>query len=98
MIKLKKNFLRGSYPPAVTPFKNGKVDYAKFEEVVDYMIVNGSHGVLITGTTGEPSTLTSDERKQLYKIAVDVTAKRVPVVAATGSQSEAETIDRKSVV
>lgn len=93
MIKLKKNFLRGSYPPAVTPFKNGKVDYAKFEEVVDYMIVNGSHGVLITGTTGEPSTLTSDERKQLYKIAVDVTAKRVPVVAATGSQSEAETMD-----
>jgi len=93
VIKLKKNFLRGSYPPAVTPFKNGKVDYAKFEEVVDYMIVNGSHGVLITGTTGEPSTLTSDERKQLYKIAVDVTAKRVPVVAATGSQSEAETMD-----
>lgn len=93
MIKLKKNFLRGSYPPAVTPFKNGKVDYAKFEEVVDYMIANGSHGVLITGTTGEPSTLTSDERKQLYKIAVDVTAKRVPVVAATGSQSEAETMD-----
>jgi 4-hydroxy-tetrahydrodipicolinate synthase len=93
VIKLKKNFLRGSYPPAVTPFKNGKVDYAKFEEVVDYMIDNGSHGVLITGTTGEPSTLTAEERKQLYKIAVDVAAKRVPVVAATGSQSEAETMD-----
>lgn len=93
MIKMKKNFLRGSYPPAVTPFKNGKVDFAKFEEIVDYMIVNGSHGVLVTGTTGEPSTLTSDERKQLYKIAVDVAAKRVPIVAATGSQSEAETMD-----
>jgi len=93
VIKMKKNFLRGSYPPAVTPFKNGKVDFAKFEEIVDYMIDNGSHGVLVTGTTGEPSTLTSDERKQLYKIAVDVAAKRVPIVAATGSQSEAETMD-----
>lgn len=93
MIKLKKDFLRGSYPPAVTPFKNGKVDFNKFAEIVDYMIANGSHGVLITGTSGEPSTLMIDERKQLYKIAVEVTAGRVPVVAATGSQSEAETMD-----
>lgn len=92
MIKLKKDFLRGSYPPVVTPFKNGKVDYDTFAKLVNYMIKNGTHGILVTGTTGEPSTLTTDERIKLYRTAVEVTDGRVPVVAATGSQSEAETI------
>ncbi|MGE5539939.1 MAG: 4-hydroxy-tetrahydrodipicolinate synthase [Gemmatimonas sp.] len=92
MIKLKKDFLRGSYPPVVTPFKNGKVDYDTFAKLVNYMIKNGTHGILVTGTTGEPSTLTTDERINLYRTAVEVTDGRVPVVAATGSQSEAETI------
>jgi 4-hydroxy-tetrahydrodipicolinate synthase len=93
VIKLKNNFLRGSYPPAVTPIKKGEVDYDKFAEIVDYMIDNGSHGILVTGTTGEPSTLTTQERIQLYKVAVETTDGRVPVVAATGSQSIAETIE-----
>jgi 4-hydroxy-tetrahydrodipicolinate synthase len=92
VIKLKKDFLRGSYPPVVTPFKNGKVDYDTFAKVTNYMIKNGSHGILVTGTTGEPSTLTTDERIRLYQTAVEVTDGRVPVVAAPGSQSEAETM------
>ncbi|HTI86222.1 MAG TPA: 4-hydroxy-tetrahydrodipicolinate synthase [Alphaproteobacteria bacterium] len=91
MIKLKKDFLRGSYPPVVTPFKNGKVDYDTFAKVTNYMIRNGSHGILVTGTTGEPSCLTTEERIRLYRTAVEVTDGRVPVVAAPGSQSEAET-------
>lgn len=41
MIKLKKDFLRGSYPPVVTPFKNGKVDYDTFAKVTNYMIKIG---------------------------------------------------------
>ena len=92
MIKLKKDFLRGSYPPVVTPFKNGKVDYDTFAKVTNYMIKNGSHGILVTGTTGEPSTLTTEERIRLYQTAVEVTDGRVPVAAAPGSQSEAETM------
>jgi 4-hydroxy-tetrahydrodipicolinate synthase len=92
VIKLKKDFLRGSYPPVVTPFKNGKVDYDTFAKLVNYTIKNGSHGILVTGTTGEPSMLTADERIKLYKTAVEVVDGRVPIVAATGSQSEAETI------
>lgn len=93
MIKLEKNFLRGSYPPVVTPFNKGAVDYNKFAELVEHQINEGSHGILVTGTSGEPSTLTLDERAQLLKVAVDATAGRVPVVAATGSQSHAETVD-----
>ena len=93
MIKLDKKFLRGSYPPVVTPFRKGAVDYAKFAELVDYQIKEGSHGILVTGTSGEPSTLTIDERAQLVKVAVETAAGRVPVVAATGSQSHAETVN-----
>jgi 4-hydroxy-tetrahydrodipicolinate synthase len=91
MIKLDHNFLRGSYTPVVTPFRDGKVDYEKFAELVDRQAREGSHGVVVTGTTGEPSSLTIDERTELVKVAVATTAKRIPVVAATGSQSLAET-------
>ena len=87
MIKLKKDFLRGSYPPVVTPFKNGKVDYDTFAKVVNYMIKNGTHGILVTGTTGEPSTLTTDERIRLYRTAVEVTDGRVPVSFSHASMS-----------
>jgi 4-hydroxy-tetrahydrodipicolinate synthase len=83
--------LRGSIPPLVTPIRNGAVDYNTYAELVEFQIEGGSHGILVNGTTAEPSTLTIDERNQLVDIAVDVAKKRVPVVAATGSQSLLET-------
>lgn len=82
--------LRGSIPPLITPFKNGEVDYDKYAEIVSFQIEQGSHGILVNGTTAEPSTLTTEERNRLVTLAVDVTAGRVPVVAASGSQSLAE--------
>jgi 4-hydroxy-tetrahydrodipicolinate synthase len=82
--------LRGSIPPLITPFKNGEVDYDKYAEIVSFQIEQGSHGILVNGTTAEPSTLTTEERNRLVTVAVDITAGRVPVVAASGSQSLAE--------
>jgi 4-hydroxy-tetrahydrodipicolinate synthase len=93
MIKLDHNFLRGSYTPVVTPFSDGKINYKKFAELVDRQAREGSHGVVVTGTSGEPSSLTIDERTQLVKVAVETISKRIPVVAATGSQSLAETTE-----
>jgi 4-hydroxy-tetrahydrodipicolinate synthase len=92
MMKLPHNSLRGSYPPLITPFRNGAMDVAKFADLVERQVREGSHGVLITGTTAEPSSLTIDERNTLVRTAVEVAAHRVPVVAATGSQSYAETM------
>lgn len=83
--------LRGSIPPLVTPIRNGAVDYHAYGELVEFQIKGGSHGILVNGTTAEPSTLTIDERNRLVDIAVDVAKQRVPVVAATGSQSLLET-------
>src|ERR1700730_2120319 len=83
--------LKGSIPPLVTPFKNGDVDYDTYARLVAIQIEEGSHGVLVNGTTSEPATLTGKERNRLVDIALSVAAKRVPIVAATGSQSMAET-------
>ncbi|HEX5082201.1 MAG TPA: 4-hydroxy-tetrahydrodipicolinate synthase [Blastocatellia bacterium] len=93
MIKLDHKFLRGSYPPVITPFRDGKIDYDKFASLLERQVLKGSHGALITGTTAEPSSLTIDERDQLIKLAVQTVNKRIPVVAATGSQSYEETLD-----
>ena len=83
--------LRGSIPPLVTPIRNGAVDYSAYADLVEFQIRDGSHGILVNGTTAEPSTLTLEERNRLVDIAIEVTKKRVPVVAATGSQSLHET-------
>jgi 4-hydroxy-tetrahydrodipicolinate synthase len=83
--------LRGSIPPLITPFRSGDVDYDAFAKLVEFQIDQGSHGVLVNGTTAEPSTLTLEERNRLVSLAVDTAEGRVPVVAATGSQSLAET-------
>jgi len=83
--------LKGSICPLVTPFKNGEVDYDSYARLVAMQIEKGSHGILVNGTTSEPATLTVDERNKLVDLALSVAARRVPVVAATGSQSLAET-------
>jgi 4-hydroxy-tetrahydrodipicolinate synthase len=83
--------LKGSIPPLITPFRNGEVDYDAYAQLVAFQIKNGSHGILVNGTTAEPSTLSVEERNRLIDVAVQVTAKKVPVVAATGSQSLRET-------
>src|SRR2546428_1997407 len=93
MIALKPNFLRGSYTPVVTPFRDGKVDLEKYAELIERQVREGSHGVVVNGTTAEPSSLTVLERCDLVRVAVQTVAKRIPVVAATGSQSLAETIE-----
>ncbi len=87
----KLDALKGSIPPVVTPFKNGAVDYETYASLIEYQVANGSHGVLVNGTTSEPSTLTTAERNRLVDIAMATVQGRVPVVAATGSQSFAET-------
>jgi 4-hydroxy-tetrahydrodipicolinate synthase len=83
--------IKGSIPPLITPFASGAVDYEAYGRLVTLQIEQGSHGILVNGTTAEPSTLTIEERNRLVSLAVETAAGRVPVVAATGSQSLAET-------
>src|SRR5581483_9170050 len=93
VIALDDRFLRGSYPPIVTPFRDGAVDLDALAGLVERQAAGGSHGVLVCGTTAEPSTLTAAERAACVREAVRAAAGRVPVVAAVGSQSHAETLE-----
>lgn len=90
MMTLAPAALQGSYTPIITPFKDGAVDFATYEALVDRHVVEGGHGVLVNGTSSEPSVLTVAERNELIDCALRVVAGRCPVVGATGSQSFAE--------
>jgi 4-hydroxy-tetrahydrodipicolinate synthase len=92
MMALSQGFLTGSVPPLITPFKDGKIDLEAYARLIEFQVGAGTHGILVNGTTAEPSTLTVAERNELVKVAIEVTRKRIPVVAATGSQSHAETV------
>jgi 4-hydroxy-tetrahydrodipicolinate synthase len=83
----KLDHLWGSVPPLVTPFRNGHVDDEAYASLVEAQVAAGSHGILVNGTTAEPSLLTVEERNRLVDVAVDAAGGRLPVVAATGSQS-----------
>ncbi|MGV0037086.1 4-hydroxy-tetrahydrodipicolinate synthase [Mycobacterium colombiense] len=93
MIKLASEELRGSYPPLVTPFSDGRVDLDTYEKLVDFQIQSGSHGLVVAGTSGEPALLTVAERKALAATAVRAADGRIPVMVATGATSLAETVE-----
>ncbi|HHW37857.1 MAG TPA: 4-hydroxy-tetrahydrodipicolinate synthase [Bacillales bacterium] len=78
----------------VTPFnENGEVDYNKVTELVNYLIANGTEGIVVAGTTGESPTLSSVEKVQLYKKVVEVANGRIPVIAGTGSNNTQGSIE-----
>ncbi|POP32164.1 4-hydroxy-tetrahydrodipicolinate synthase [Lactonifactor longoviformis] len=70
----------------VTPmYDNGKVNFDKLGELIEFQIEGGTDAIIICGTTGESSTLTHEEHLEAIKYTVDKVAKRIPVVAGTGS-------------
>jgi 4-hydroxy-tetrahydrodipicolinate synthase len=86
--------LHGSITALATPFRGGAVDEKAFERLVDWQIKEGTHGLVINGTTGEAPTLTETEQDRLVEMAVAVAASRIPVIAGTGSNNTAHVIHR----
>ncbi len=83
----------GVYTALITPFTESGVDYAQLESFIEWQIVEGIHGIVPCGTTGESPTLTHDEHKEITVAAIRAAAGRVPVMAGTGSNSTAEAIE-----
>ncbi len=76
----------GSGVAIVTPMKeNLDVNYEKLEELIEFHISHGTDSIIITGTTGESSTLTMEEHREVIRAAVSFARHRIPVVAGTGS-------------
>lgn len=84
---------RGSIPALITPFKNGAIDWAAFDAFVEWQIEQGSHGVVACGTTGESPTLNRDEHNTIVERTVALVKGRIPVIAGTGTNSTASTIE-----
>ena len=85
--------IHGAYTALITPFKNGRVDYEKLGELIEFQIENNIDGIVICGTTGESSTLTDKERKKVIKYAIETVNGRVPVIAGTGGNDTRHVIE-----
>ena len=83
----------GSMVALVTPFKDGKVDWQSLEALVEFHIKNGTNGIVPCGTTGESATLDHKEHHEVIQAVIKAVAKRVPVIAGTGSNSTAEAVE-----
>ena len=85
---------KGSLVALVTPFDaNNRVDYASLKRLIEFHIEAGTNGLVIAGTTGESATLRRSEHIELIGRAVEMAGGHLPIIAGTGSNSTAQTID-----
>lgn len=84
---------RGSYVALPTPFRDGQIDYAAFQDLVAFHIAQKSDGLVVAGTTGESATLLENERRSLFEIAVAVARGRLPILAGVGTNATRSTVE-----
>jgi 4-hydroxy-tetrahydrodipicolinate synthase len=89
----KKAAFRGSITALVTPFQDGRVDEHRFRALIDWQIINGTHGLVPVGTTGESPTLSHKEHREVIDACIREAKERVPVVAGAGSNNTEEAIE-----
>ena len=86
--------ITGSLVAIVTPMlEDGRLDYPRFKNLIDWHIAQGTSAIVVVGTTGESPTVDFDEHKELIRVAVEHSAGRLPIIAGTGGNSTAEAIE-----
>lgn len=76
----------GSGVALITPFdENGDVNYSRLREILEFHVINHTDAIIVTGTTGEGSTLSDEEKISVIEFTVDIINSRIPVIAGTGS-------------
>ncbi|MEA4913217.1 MAG: 4-hydroxy-tetrahydrodipicolinate synthase [Christensenella sp.] len=86
------SIFRGSGVAIVTPFQNGSVDFTAFTRLIELQIANRTDAIICAATTGESSTLSTDERLSVIQFVVERVNGRVPVIASTGGNNTEEVI------
>jgi len=83
---------RGTFTALVTPFRNGEIDFAAFEKLIEAQVAGGITGLVAVGTTGESPTLNHEEKEQVIQRAIKMAKGRCKVIAGTGTNSTRDTI------
>ena len=84
---------KGSLVALITPFRAGKVDEKAFQDLVEWHVAEGTHGLVPCGTTGESPTLSHEEHRRVVELCIEASRGRIPVIAGTGSNSTDEAIE-----
>ncbi len=87
-----ETIFQGVATALITPLTEKGVDYPAFKKLIEWQISEGINALVICGTTGESSTLSDEEHRQVLKFAIDTVAGRVPMIAGTGSNDTAYAI------
>ncbi|HEX3209362.1 MAG TPA: 4-hydroxy-tetrahydrodipicolinate synthase [Geminicoccaceae bacterium] len=82
----------GSIVALITPFRNGSIDEAALQSLVEWHVEQGTHGLVPVGTTGESPTLSHAEHRRVVELVIEAAARRLPVIAGAGSNSTAEAV------
>ena len=88
------NFFRGSATAMITPFTaEGKVNFEAFGRMIDYQIENGTDALVVLGTTGEPATMTEEEKEDVMRFSKERAAGRVRLIFGSGSNCTAHAVE-----
>ncbi|MBR1747926.1 MAG: 4-hydroxy-tetrahydrodipicolinate synthase [Clostridia bacterium] len=78
---------KGTATALITPFRDDKVDFASLDRLLDQQLANGVNALVVNGTTGEPTTMTHDERTEVAKFAIKKANGKIPVILGAGSNN-----------
>lgn len=90
---MKKLIFKGCGTAIITPFTEDGVNFEEFRKLIEFQIAEGADSIVVCGTTGEASTMTTEEKKETIKFAIDVTKKRIPIIAGTGGNCTKSVIE-----
>ena len=90
---MKKVIFKGCGTAIITPFTKDGVNFEEFRKMIEFQISEGADAIIVCGTTGESSTMTTEEKKETIKFAIEVANKRIPIIAGTGSNCTKSAIE-----
>lgn len=88
-----KCIFTGSCVALITPFKNGKVDYISLEKAINYQLQNKTDAILVLGTTGEPSTMTTEEKQEIIKFSKKIIGNKAKFIVGTGGNNTQKVVE-----
>jgi len=89
---MKDIVFKGCGTALITPFNDEGIDFEALRKLIEFQILEGADALIICGTTGESSTMSLDEKKEVIKFAVQVTRRRIPIIAGTGGNNTKDVI------